>query len=91
VQFDRFRWYPIKVAAELISDAYAPHAIRRSYSLAHIESIGKSRVPQGGKQRVNGTGEQKNTSFSRVHDARDGTLVGNENARDRPGRLTDQP
>jgi hypothetical protein len=91
VQFDRCRWYLIKVAAGLIRDARAPHAITRAGSLVHIESAGKPRVSQGGKRSVNKTGEQRDTPRAHLHGAiRSRDFHQNANARDKPGRLTDR-
>jgi hypothetical protein len=69
VQFDRFRWYPIKVAAELIGDAGAPHAIARAGFAGRIKHLGKSRLPEDGKRHINKSGEWKNAASSLLHGA----------------------
>jgi hypothetical protein len=66
VQFDQFRWYLIKVAAGLIGDARVSHATKHANTSDHIESVGKPRLPQGGKQRVNKISESRNGGFPRL-------------------------
>jgi hypothetical protein len=91
VQFDRFRWYPIKVAAELIGDAGAPHAIARAGFAGRIKHLGKSRLPEDGKRHINKSGECSIFAFAwRSQEARSMEPRINANAREEPGRRTDR-
>jgi hypothetical protein len=53
MQFDRIRSYRIKVAGALIADAQTPHARALTVSHHTIAHVGKRRLPEGGKQRLN--------------------------------------
>ncbi|MBB5053752.1 hypothetical protein HNQ36_003752 [Afipia massiliensis] len=59
MQFDQFRWYRIKVAGGLIAASRAPHASARLKTRHDIESVGKQRLQQGGKDRVNENSERE--------------------------------
>jgi hypothetical protein len=85
VQFDRFRWYPIKVAAELIGDAGAPHAIARAGFAGRIKHLGKSRLPEDGKRHINKSGEWKMQRLRFCMAQPGGSLNGTSHKRQRPG------